>query len=158
MRTLKSRKRFLTELHPPNHPVITRRYATTHGISCSDHRGNLHCLTLGTIRPDSAVSTATRLRQRQDSFILFKMSRQDLWLPSLLFNGQRYSFPGVKRPGIESEHSPPSSVEVTNEWSYASTPPVCIHGGHRENFIFHALGSILNVRYIYGKLALLYFL
>jgi hypothetical protein len=35
---------------------------------------------------------------------------------------------GVKRPGREADHSPPSSVEVKNEWSYTSTPPVCLHG------------------------------
>jgi hypothetical protein len=26
--------------------------------------------------------------------------------------------PGVKRPVSEADHSPPSSVEVKNEWSY----------------------------------------
>jgi hypothetical protein len=31
-------------------------------------------------------------------------------------------FPGVKRPGRESDHSPPSTAEVKNAWSYASTP------------------------------------
>jgi hypothetical protein len=34
---------------------------------------------------------------------------------------------GVKRPGREADHSPPSSAEV-NEWSYTSTPPVRLHG------------------------------
>jgi len=29
---------------------------------------------------------------------------------------------GVKRPGREVDHSPPSSAEVKNEWSYTSTP------------------------------------
>jgi hypothetical protein len=28
----------------------------------------------------------------------------------------------VKRPGLEVDHSPPSSAEVKNEWSYTSTP------------------------------------
>jgi hypothetical protein len=31
-------------------------------------------------------------------------------------------FLGVKRPGREAIHSPPSSVEVKNAWSYASPP------------------------------------
>jgi hypothetical protein len=35
---------------------------------------------------------------------------------------------GVKRPGIEADHSPPSSAEVKNEWSYTSTPPIRLHG------------------------------
>jgi len=30
--------------------------------------------------------------------------------------------PGVKRPGSETDHSPPPSAEVKNAWSYASTP------------------------------------
>jgi hypothetical protein len=30
--------------------------------------------------------------------------------------------PAVKRPGREVEHSPPSSAEVKNAWSYTSTP------------------------------------
>jgi hypothetical protein len=29
---------------------------------------------------------------------------------------------GVKRPGREADHSPPSSAKVKNEWSYTSTP------------------------------------
>jgi hypothetical protein len=34
---------------------------------------------------------------------------------------------GIKRPGREADHSPPSSAEV-NEWSYTSTPPIRLHG------------------------------
>jgi len=30
----------------------------------------------------------------------------------------------VKWPGCEDEHSPPSSAEVQNAWSYISTPPM----------------------------------
>jgi len=30
--------------------------------------------------------------------------------------------PEVKRPRREVDHSPPSSVEVNNTWSYTSTP------------------------------------
>jgi hypothetical protein len=35
---------------------------------------------------------------------------------------------GVKRPGSEADHSPPSSAEVKNAWSYTSTPPIRLHG------------------------------
>jgi len=38
--------------------------------------------------------------------------------PNLIFNGCR----GVKRPRREVIDSPPTSVEVKNEWSYTSTP------------------------------------
>jgi hypothetical protein len=34
----------------------------------------------------------------------------------------------VKRPGREAGHSPPSSAEVKNAWSYTSTPPIRRHG------------------------------
>jgi hypothetical protein len=43
--------------------------------------------------------------------------------------GTRVSFPGVRRPGRESDHSPPSSAEVRNEWNYTSPPPpTSFHG------------------------------
>ena len=41
----------------------------------------------------------------------------------LLGIGYRPSFPGLKRPGREVDRSPPSGVEVKNEWSYSFTPP-----------------------------------
>jgi hypothetical protein len=37
--------------------------------------------------------------------------------------GTRGSFPGG-----EADHSPPSSAEVKNAWSYSSTPPIRLHG------------------------------
>jgi hypothetical protein len=37
-------------------------------------------------------------------------------------------FLGVKQLGCEADHSPPSSAEVNNMWSYTSTPPVCLNG------------------------------
>jgi hypothetical protein len=33
-------------------------------------------------------------------------------------------FPGVKWPRRGADHPPPSSAEVTNEYSYSSTPPL----------------------------------
>jgi hypothetical protein len=35
---------------------------------------------------------------------------------------------GVKRPGCEANHSPPSSAKVNNVWRYISTPPIRLHG------------------------------
>jgi hypothetical protein len=34
----------------------------------------------------------------------------------------------IKRLRREAGHSPPSSAEVKNAWSYTSTPPVRLHG------------------------------
>jgi hypothetical protein len=31
--------------------------------------------------------------------------------------------PGVKQPGREADHSPPTSAEVKNTWMYISNPP-----------------------------------
>jgi hypothetical protein len=35
---------------------------------------------------------------------------------------------GVKRPGREPDHSPPSSAEVKNACSYTSIDPIRLHG------------------------------
>jgi hypothetical protein len=43
--------------------------------------------------------------------------------PTFYTMGTRSSFPGVKRPGGEADHSPPTSAEVKKMWVYTSTPP-----------------------------------
>jgi hypothetical protein len=43
--------------------------------------------------------------------------------PSLLYNGYRVSFQGVKRPGRGVDHPPPPGAEV-KEQSYTSTSPL----------------------------------
>jgi hypothetical protein len=49
--------------------------------------------------------------------------------PSLLSNGYHGLSLGVKLPGREADHSPPSSpAEVKSAWSCNSTPPVRLHG------------------------------
>ena len=52
------------------------------------------------------------------------------------------SFPGIKRLGREVEQSCPSGVEVKSEWSCTSCP-VCLHGTHRNTFIFITCGKRL---------------
>jgi len=37
-------------------------------------------------------------------------------------------FPEGKQPGREADHSPPSSAEVKDAWSYTSTPPIRLNG------------------------------
>ena len=54
--------------------------------------------------------------------------------PSLLYNGYRGSFPEAKRLGLEADHLPPSTAEFKNEWSYTSSPPVCLHRVDRDIF------------------------
>jgi hypothetical protein len=36
--------------------------------------------------------------------------------------------PGVKQPDREANHSPPSSADVKNTWSYTSSPLINLHG------------------------------
>ena len=46
---------------------------------------------------------------------------------------------GLKRPGREFDHLPPSSAEVKNEWSFDSSPPIRLHDVGRDNSV-----SLLN--------------
>jgi hypothetical protein len=47
---------------------------------------------------------------------------------------------GLKRPGREADHLPPSSAKVKNAWSYTSTPQYIFMAWclvkHRDNFTF----------------------
>ena len=49
-------------------------------------------------------------------------------------SGYRGSFPRVKLPVHEVDHPPSSSAEVKDEWSYTSSPPVCLHDVDRKGF------------------------
>jgi hypothetical protein len=42
---------------------------------------------------------------------------------------------GIKRPGCEVKHSPPSSAEVKSKWSHTSTTHTGFHVVGREIFI-----------------------
>jgi hypothetical protein len=86
-------------------------------------------------------TTLTLLNLRKSLFTT--VSRQALrptqppvqWVPGALSLG-------VKRPGREADHSPPSSAEVKNAWSYTSTPArvftVWCLIKHRDIFTFTA--------------------
>ena len=56
---------------------------------------------------------------------IFRTYADRPWGPtSLLYNGYRV-FPGGKeRPGLDADHSPPSSTVVMKGQSYTSTPPM----------------------------------
>jgi len=68
-------------------------------------------------------------QQRLGTFLFTTVSRPVLeptqshihWVPGSLSLG-------VKRPGRKAGHSPPSSAEVKNAWSYTSIPPIRHHG------------------------------
>jgi hypothetical protein len=65
-------------------------------------------------------------RQGQEIFLFSIASRPTMGPtepPIRVQEGSGGYFPGVKRPGSEANHLPPSSVKVKNEWSYTSTYP-----------------------------------
>ena len=64
----------------------------------------------------------------------------------LLFNCYWVSFPEIKKLEHEADHSNPSSAQVQNEWSYTSTPPVCIHGVERSSTSILLLVLMVDIR------------
>jgi hypothetical protein len=61
------------------------------------------------------------------------ISRLALAPTQFLFSGNQGSFPGVKQPRCEVNHSPSSSAEVKNEGSCTSAS-IYLHDMDRENF------------------------
>jgi hypothetical protein len=103
------------------------------------------------MEPASSVSIVTRLRAvRAGSiadigreFFSSPPHPDHLWGPPSLIisNGYRGLFPGSKVIGREADHSPPSSAEVKNEWSYTSTHP----------YVFVAQGQLYLYRDTYTQ-------
>jgi hypothetical protein len=60
------------------------------------------------------------------SFLKFKCSLagEGGYFDGLLSVDEGDSFPGLKRHGRETDHSPSSSAKVENVWSYSSTPTI----------------------------------
>ena len=71
----------------------------------------------------------------------FLYNRPDrIWGPiSFLFSRYQNSFPRTEQSRREVDYSPPSSAEIKNEWSYASIPPIRLHGVNRDHFIFYVV-------------------
>jgi hypothetical protein len=63
------------------------------------------------------------------------------------------SFPGIKQPGCEVNHSPPPSAKDKNQCSYSSTSPVCLHEVGKENvYLFISEASTCVFKLIIHKL------
>jgi hypothetical protein len=108
----------------------------------------MHVYRLYKLR-DSSVSIALGYGlDNRDSGVRFPAAAGNFSLYHCFQNGSGSTQPyiqwvpgalslGVKRPGREADHSPPSSAESKNEWSYTSTPYYasmewCLK--HRDNF------------------------
>jgi hypothetical protein len=67
---------------------------------------------------------------------------------------------GSYRQGREADHSPPSSAEVKNAWSYTSTPPIFLHGVVLKWKVTKAQGQLNLTIFVYktanSKLDLLF--
>ena len=48
----------------------------------------------------------------------------------------------------DADHSAPSSADVKNEWSYTSSPPICLHGVDRDNFYQRSSTNLFRSRYM----------
>ena len=93
---------------------------------------------LNCMRPRKLGSILSRSKK----FFSYLKVTDRLWgPPSLLFKG--YFLGGVKRPGREADHSPLSSAEFKNEWSYTSTAPYAFVVCKKDNFFFSLLYGTL---------------
>lgn len=75
-----------------------------------------------------------RIPIRASNFSLSETSRLALGSTQPSIQRMPRFFSGLKWPGHEASHSSPSIVEVNIEWSYTSTPPICVHGVDKANF------------------------
>lgn len=65
-----------------------------------------------------------------------------VWARGFSLFQNRGPLPGVKGLGREHDHSPPSSAEFKNKWSYVSTPAICPHGVDRDKFTFTFISAV----------------
>ena len=72
--------------------------------------------------------------RKAEIFILSKAPRPAMGPSSFLLNEYRAYFSAVKRVGPAEYHSPPSSVQIKNAWSYSSTPNIRLLSMDRYNF------------------------
>ena len=96
---------------------------------------------------DSPVGLATRFRSARSGVRIPATIRNisvppNAWVPASFIQGfirYRSSFPRVKRPGRDLDHSHPSSAEIKNGWRHTSTPPICLYGMDRDKFTIYSV-------------------
>jgi len=99
---------------------------------------------------DSSVGTSTRLRAEQlknrganvsssRGFYSWRLLTGYGAQAAFCSTGTGSSFPWLKRPGHEVDHSPLSSAEVKNGGSYTATPSPRLHDQNREKLRFNGV-------------------
>jgi len=84
-------------------------------------------------RPDAPGLVS---KQRHGMFSSPKLPRPALGPTKFPIQGYGGSFPGLKRPERKVDHSPPSSTEGKNDWSYTSSPTIRLHGVEGDKFTY----------------------
>jgi hypothetical protein len=101
-------------------------------LNCTVHTTKLPNLV--PVRPDrlqnpSSVSTVTTLRDGRPGFHFRQGSSPALGPPQPPTQWVRGTVsPGVKGPGRETGHLPPSHADIKNTWSYTSISQLRFHG------------------------------
>ena len=62
--------------------------------------------------------------------------------PSLLYNGNQVSLPGVKRSGRGVNHPPHLAPRLKKKYSYLPPPPVGLHGLFQGKFYLYLLRQL----------------
>lgn len=90
------------------------------------------------------AGVVTKLQPRRSGVpVSFPQTHRQVWGPPSPFTAYQGSFPAVKWPGCEADHTLPFSAEVKNKQIYTSTSPPCLYGVARDNFTFlDTLGNI----------------
>jgi hypothetical protein len=117
--------------HRDNVRYVTLRYVTLRYITL--HYITIVGWTIGILAFDSQWGLEIFLFTTASRTALGSIQPPMQWVPGALSMG-------VKRPEREADHSPPSSAEVKNTWSYTSTPQYVFMAWclvkHRDNFTF----------------------
>jgi hypothetical protein len=124
-----------THTHTHTHTVLRMKLVTLEELACT-----LLCVMtnkLQAMRPWKSASSSTRPWNCFPS-----NSVQGWWVVNTAYHPIRTesSSPGIKQPGRESEHWPPSSAGVNNRWIYVSTR-TCVWTGR---FLINPLNTELN--------------
>jgi hypothetical protein len=133
MRTDRLRMRHQSSADSPRTVIIFRHFEAVFFYKVRQTRGTVIvlylCITQLTLQATGygLDNRGVGFRVPVGSRIFTSPRRPDRLLgpPNLLSNGYRGRafYPGVKRPGCEADHSPPTSAEVKKMWIYTSTTP-----------------------------------